>query len=126
MLPTRQRETVAVIGASPKPERYSHTAMRMLREYGHQPVPINPGFSEILGERCYPSLADVPVPIDTVTLYVGRPRSARMVDQIMAVKPRRIIMNPGAENDDLAEAAHANGIEVIEGCTLVMLRGGTF
>ena len=119
-------QTVAVIGASPKPERYSHAAIRMLREYGHRPIPINPAFEEILGERCYASIADVPVAIDTVTLYVGRSRSRRMADQIAAAKPRRIIMNPGAENDDLAAAAEQSGIEVVEGCTLVMLRSGTF
>ena len=122
----RKGETVAVLGASPKPDRYAHMAMQMLREYGHRPVPINPAFPEILGEKCYRSIADIPTSIDSVTLYLRQSRSALLIDEIVSAKPRRIIMNPGAENAQLAAAAQAEGIEVIEGCTLVMLRSGRF
>ena len=100
--------------------------MKMLREYGHRAIPINPAFEEVLGEKCYPKIADAPKPIDTVTMYVGKHRSDPLIDEIIAAKPRRIIMNPGAENEDLAGKARAAGIEVVEGCTLVMLRTGNF
>lgn len=98
----------------------------MLREYGHCPVPVNPGFSEIEKVRCYPRIGDVPDKIDTVTLYIGKARSDRLIGEILTAKPRRIIMNPGAENADLATRAEERGIVVVEGCTLVMLRSGTF
>ena len=119
-------ETVVVLGASPKPDRYAYRAMEMLREYGHHAIPVNPAFPEILGERCYPSIADVPGKIDTATLYLGKARSDLLANEILASKPRRIIFNPGAENPELAARAEESGIEVIEGCTLVMLRSGTF
>jgi len=119
-------ETVAVLGASPKPERYAFKAMQLLKEYGHHPVPVNPAFDRILDEPCYPKISHVSQPIDTVTLYLGEARSNPLIDEIIAANPRRIIMNPGAENDALASKAHERGIEVIEGCTLVMLRAGTF
>ena len=119
-------KTVAVIGASPKPDRYAYKAFEMLREYGHRPIPVNPLFPDILGEKCYPKISDAPGPIDTVTLYLGAERSNPLIDQIIAAKPRRIIMNPGAENPELAERAGEAGIEVVEGCTLVMLRTGQF
>ena len=119
-------ETVAILGASPKPDRYAYRAFEMLREYGHHPVPINPAFDDILGEKCYPKISDAPKPIDTVTMYLGAARSQPLVDEIIAAKPRRIIMNPGAENPVLAEKAEAAGIEVVEGCTLVMLGTGQF
>ncbi|HEY2140148.1 MAG TPA: CoA-binding protein [Chthoniobacterales bacterium] len=119
-------ETVAILGASPKPERYAYKAFEMLREYGHRPIPINPAFPEILGEKCYPSLTDAPQPIDTVTIYLGQTRSEPLVDEIIGAQPRRIIMNPGAENPALAKKAEDAGIEVVEGCTLVMLRTGQF
>jgi hypothetical protein len=122
----RQIETVAILGASPKPDRYAHKALELLHEYGHRTVPINPAFEEILGEKCYPSIADAPGPIDTVTLYLGQARSNPLIDEIIAAKPRRIIMNPGAENAALAQKAEEAGIEVVEGCTLVMLRTGQF
>lgn len=119
-------QTVAVLGASPKPERYAYKAMELLREYGHHAVPVNPAFEQVLGQPCYPNIAAVPKSIDTVTLYLGEARSHPLMKEIIAAKPRRIIMNPGAENDALADKARAAGIEVIYGCTLVMLRAGTF
>jgi predicted CoA-binding protein len=123
---SKSAETVAILGASPKPDRYAYRAFEMLRQYGHRPVPINPAFDDILGEKCYPTIADVPKPIDTVTMYLGAARSNPLIEEILAAKPQRIIMNPGAENPTLAEKADAAGIEVIEGCTLVMLGTGQF
>src|SRR3982751_6632830 len=96
-------ETVAVLGASPKPDRYAYRAMKMLREHGHRPIPVNPAFDEILDEKCYPHLGDAPGPIDTITMYLGKQRSDPLIPEILAAKPRRIIMNPGAENAELAE-----------------------
>jgi predicted CoA-binding protein len=119
-------ETVAILGASPKPDRYAYRAFEMLREYGHRPIPVNPAFDDILGEKCYPKISDAPEAIDTVTLYLGAARSNPLIDEIVAAKPRRIIMNPGAENSALADKAEAAGIEVVEGCTLVMLQTGQF
>ncbi len=115
-----------MLGASPKADRYAYKAMQMLKEYGHRPVPVNPAFNEILGEKCHRSISDVPEKIDTATLYLGEARSVPLIPEILAAKPRRIIMNPGVENDTLAAEAEKQGIEVVYGCTLVMLRSGTF
>lgn len=87
---------------------------------------MNPAYDEVLGEKCYPRVSDVPEKIDTVTLYLGKGRSDPLMNEIVDLAPRRIIMNPGAENADLADKARERGIEVIEGCTLVMLRSGQF
>ena len=122
----RSVETVAILGASPKPDRYAYQALQLLREYGHRPLPINPAYKEILGEKCYPTITEAPGPIDTVTLYLGQARSNALIDEIIKARPRRIIMNPGAENGSLTARAEEAGIEVIEGCTLVMLRTGQF
>lgn len=119
-------EIVAVLGASPKPDRYAFRAMEMLRQHGHRAVPVNPTFEEVLGEKCYRSIADVAGPIDTVTMYLGKQRSDPLIGEIVGAKPRRIIMNPGAENDDLAAKAEAAGIEVDYACTLVLLQTGGF
>jgi predicted CoA-binding protein len=119
-------QTVAILGASPKPDRYAYKAFEMLRQHGHRPIPINPAFAEIQDEKCFPKISDAPKPIDTVTLYLGEARSNPLIDEIIEAKPRRIIMNPGAENFALAEKAEAAGIEVVEGCTLVMLQTGQF
>ena len=117
---------VAILGASPKSDRYANKAMQLLAEYGYRAIPINPAFDEILGVKCYPSIADVPGKVDTATIYLSQARSDPLIDEIIDVRPRRIIMNPGAENENLAAKARARGIEVVEGCTLVMLRTGQF
>ena len=119
-------KTVVVLGATPKTDRYAWKAMQMLKEYGHRRIPVNPAFPEVDGERCFASIGDVGEPVDTVTLYLSAARSEPLISEIIQAKPRRIIMNPGAESDLLAEEARANRIEVVEGCTLVMLRAGTF
>lgn len=125
LIPEEKRK-VAVLGASPNPERYSNQAVRLLARYDYRPIPVNPAFEEIEGLPCFPNLAAIGEPVHTITLYVGPARSTSLMEEILAAGPRRIIMNPGAENDALAEAASSAGIEVVEGCTLVMLRTGLF
>ena len=119
-------KNVVVLGATPKEDRYAFLAMQKLKAHGHRAIPVNPAFNEVLGEPCYKSIADVAEPIDTLTMYVGAARSEPLIPEIIKAHPRRIIFNPGAENDHLATAAEAEGIEVIHGCTLVMLQTGTF
>ena len=63
---------------------------------------------------------------ETITLYLSAARSTPLIDEILKAKPRRIIFNPGAENEDLAKAASARGIDIVYGCTLAMVGSGTF
>ncbi len=119
-------KTVLVLGATPKTDRYAYLAMSRLQSAGHKAIPVNPAFTEVLGEKCYASVSKVSEPIDTITMYLGAARSEPLIDEILQAKPRRIIFNPGAENDHLETAARAQGIEVVRGCTLVMLASGVF
>ena len=64
--------------------------------------------------------------VDTVTLYVGSERQTPYYEYLLRLKPRRIIFNPGTEHPDLAAHAQAQGIETVEGCTLVMLSIGAY
>ncbi len=122
----QEKRNVAVLGASPKPDRYSNQAVRLLAKLDYRPLPVNPAFGEIEGMTCFPNIGAINEPVHTVTLYLGASRSTPLIDEIVAAQPQRIIMNPGAENDELAAAASGAGIEVVEGCTLVMLRTGLF
>ena len=125
LIPAEKRN-VAVLGASQKPERYSNQAVRLLADFDYRPIPVNPAFEEIEGLRCFRRLADIGETLHTVTIYLGAARSTPLIDEILATNPQRIILNPGAENEELAAAASGAGIEVVEGCTLVMLRAGLF
>ncbi|UCC45868.1 MAG: CoA-binding protein [Candidatus Zixiibacteriota bacterium] len=118
--------TVAVLGASPKEERYSFKAMKMLTEHGHRPVPVHPSGHEVLGQAAVASLDDVPRPVDTLTMYVGPAVSDGEYHRIIRLKPRRVVFNPGAENSTLARKLEEAGIEVVEACTLVLLQTGQF
>ncbi len=118
---------VAVLGASPKPDRYSNKAVRLLVEHGHEVFPVNPGYDQIEGLPAVRSVSELmPGSVDTLTVYVGPDRSAELAEDMLLLKPRRVIFNPGAENRDLAEALRAADIEVLEACTLVLLNTGQF
>jgi len=117
---------VVILGASPKVERYANRAQRLLMEGGYQVVPVHPKIPEIEGVAVIHDLAAVPQPVHTLTMYVGPERSASMADAIVGLKPARVIFNPGSESPALQERLRAAGTEVIEGCTLVMLRTGQF
>lgn len=116
----------AVLGASPKSDRYSNKAIRMLRDYGHEVIPVHPTLKQIEGLNVVASINAIQQPVDTLTLYVGPDRSEAMTADILALRPRRVIMNPGSESDNLKVKLSEAGVEVVEGCTLVMLRTGQF
>ena len=117
---------VAVLGASTNEERYSFKAVQMLKEHGFSPVPVHPAGHVVINIQAVKSLEDITGEIDTLTMYVGEKISSQQFDNILELNPRRVIFNPGAENKELAEKLRENGIEVVEACTLVMLRTEQF
>jgi len=119
-------QTVAVLGASNNPERYSNMAVRRLREAGHHVIPVNPALSEIEGLPVAKSLGEIKEPVDTLTLYVGPQRLAALTDELLRLAPKRVIFNPGTESPELAAALDRAGITHLEACTLVMLQTGQF
>ena len=94
-----KRHTVAVLGASDKRERYSNKAVRLLVQHGHRVIPVHPRLEEIEGLTVVHELKNIDERIDTLTMYVGELRSTALMEDIMALKPGRVIFNPGAEND---------------------------
>ena len=124
--PSASPGLVAVVGASEHPHRYAFRALHLLRENGYTPIPVSRSGTHILGFPGYPSLAAIPVPIDTVTMYVSPERQPPIIADILAVRPRRVIFNPGAENPDAYPALAQAGVEAVEACTLVLLTTGQF
>src|SRR5206468_11450792 len=100
---------VAVIGASNKPDRYSHQAVKLLIEKGHQVYPVHQRIKAIDGMPVYPSIKDIHDPVDTVSMYVAADVSSALGNDIIAKKPRRIIFNPGAENPELETRVREQG-----------------
>ncbi len=114
-----------VLGASPNPERYGNKAARKLKAYGHEVVAVGKRESKIDDIQI---LKEFPKSenIDTVTLYLNPDNQKEYYEKIIALHPKRIIFNPGTENEELEDLAKENGIETVEGCTLVMLSTGEF
>lgn len=120
------KQKVAILGASQNPERYSYKALKMLQQYGHTPILVNPGIQDVEGLTVLESLKEISGDVDTLTMYVGPQRSSRLLSEILTLNPKRVIFNPGSENSELEKALKDSGIEVVEGCTLVMLRTNQF
>lgn len=117
---------VAIVGASNKPERYSYKAVMLLKEKGHTPYPIHPALREIEQIPVFASLSQVPVPLDVVSVYLSHANQRRIEQDILHCGARRVIFNPGSENPELSERLRAVGTEVMNACTLVLLKTGQF
>ncbi len=116
---------VAILGASNKEERYSHQALLLLKQYGHEAFPIHPSLNQIEDVRVYQNLAALP-DFHTMTFYVGASRSEEMQEEILKLNFKRAIFNPGSENPKLQSLLEKKGVEVVVGCTLVMLKTNQF
>ncbi|MFP5384605.1 MAG: CoA-binding protein [Bacteriovoracia bacterium] len=120
-------EVVAVIGASSDTKRYAYKAMEMLENFGHTPIPVHPREEEVRGHKVIHNLGDLAgQKIDTITVYVNPAISDKYEKDMIAVHPKRVIFNPGAENPRLTKSLEANGIEVENACTLVLLQTKQF
>ncbi len=114
-----------VVGASAKPERYAYKATVMLREYNHEVYPF--GLKEgVIEKNKIETTWPVDTAFDTVTLYLNKQNQKEYIDKIIALKPKRVIFNPGTENTEFENALKEKGIEPLEACTLVLLRTGQF
>ncbi|MCG6966867.1 MAG: CoA-binding protein [Chromatiaceae bacterium] len=117
---------VAVLGASPKPARYANQCIRLLKQHGYHITPIHPRFEEVEALPVAHSLDAIPDPVDTLTLYVGPQLLEPQADDIVRLKPGRVIFNPGTESRLVQTRLDRAGIEWFEACTLVMIRTGQF
>jgi uncharacterized protein len=114
-----------VLGASQNPSRYSNLAIRKLTSHHHPVVAVGRREGEVNGIPIHKEKI-VSDDIDTVTLYLNPHNQVEYYDYIMGLKPKRIIFNPGTENDELIKMAEENKIEPFLGCTLVMLSTGQY
>ena len=119
------KKKTLVLGASDNPSRYSYLAVQRLRSLGHPVVAVGKKNARV---------ADVEIEkekkefdnIDTVTLYLNPFHQQGFYDYILSLEPKRIIFNPGAENEELANLAARHNIKAIEACTLVLLSTGQY
>ncbi len=110
-------KTIAMVGASEKENRPSYFAFKYLLERGYTMIPVNPGHAghEMLGQRIYAKLSDIPVPIDMVDIFRGSQYALGIVQEALTLAPRPAViwMQLGVRNDEAAALAEANGMKVV-------------
>lgn len=119
-------QTVVVLGASPKPGRFAYKALVKLKQAGYTVLPVHPKAESIENIKVFSTLEAIDQPVDTMTLYVGPARMISQVETVCALKPTRVIFNPGTESDDIQQRFEQAGIECVIDCTLIMLDENRF
>lgn len=119
----RKYRTVAVVGLSPDPERYSHRVAKYLQEHGYRIIPVNPNVKEVLGEKSYPDLCAVPEPVEVVDIF-RRPHDVpRVVAGAIYVKAKVVWMQLGIIHEAAARRAREAGMAVVmDRCMMVELK----
>ena len=105
--------TIAVVGLSPRPERPSHRVARRLQAWGYRVIPVRPAVTEVLGEKAYPCLADVPGQIDLVDVFRAAAQVGPLVEQCIALGLPALWLQQGIVNEPAAERARAAGMVVV-------------
>lgn len=121
---SESKKTV-IIGASDNSSRYSYLAANRLVAHGHEVIPIGIKHGRVAGLDI---ITEHPVleAVDTITMYINPQRQPAYYDYILSLHPKRVIFNPGTENEELEELLQQQGIQTMEACTLVMLNTGQY
>ena len=109
----RTVKTIAVVGLSPQPERPSYRVAQSMQRYGYRIVPVRPGIGEVLGEKAYPSLADIPFKVDLVDVFRAAEHVPAIVEQALALHLPAIWIQEGIVHDAAAQRAQAGGMTVV-------------
>jgi len=113
-------KTIAVVGLSSNPMRPSHGVTEYMQGAGYRIIPVNPNEMEVLGEKCYARLEDVPEKIDIVNVFRRAEEVPPVVESAIRIGAKVVWMQMGVENEEAAEKARAAGLMVIEdACILV-------
>lgn len=104
---------VAVVGLSADPQRSSNQVARYLQQHGYRIVPVHPGCEEVLGEKCYPSLKDIPFPVEVVDIFRKVEAIPEVVDEAIAVRAKVVWMQLGLEEPEAARKAREAGLQVV-------------
>ncbi len=119
------QKSTLVLGASEKEDRYSNRAIKDLRQSQHSVYAIG-ARKGMVDDTSIETTLIYPNELDTITLYLSPERQIPYYNYILELKPKRIIFNPGTENEELQLMAEQAGIKTLEACTLVLLRTGQY
>ena len=110
----KQYKTIAVVGLSANWHRPSSFAAKYMQEHGYRVIPVNPMYKEVLGEKCYPSLRDIPDKVDIVDCFRKSEDIEPIADEAIAIGAKVLWMQIGVMNEKAAEKARKAGLEVVD------------
>jgi predicted CoA-binding protein len=105
--------TIAVVGLSANPRRPSHGVARYLQRVGYRIIPVNPNLEEVLGERAYPTLREIPQPVDVVDVFRRSEFVGPIVDDAIAIKATAVWLQDGVFDEEAAARARGAGLDVV-------------
>ncbi|MBA2690797.1 MAG: CoA-binding protein [Burkholderiales bacterium] len=108
-----QTRVIAVVGLSANPQRPSHSVAQYLLANGYQIIPVNPAYNEVLGQKCYASLTDIPQPVDMVDCFRRSTEILPIAEAAIAIGAKTLWMQIGVVNEAAAEKARAAGLQVV-------------
>lgn len=111
--------SIAIVGASTDRRKYGNKAVRAFKQGGWTVYPVNPGAAEVEGIPAFRSVAEIPGPVDRVSMYVPAPTGLAMLPDIAAKGPAEFFLNPGSESPELVAAARALGLNPLLACSIV-------
>lgn len=117
-----RRNVFAVVGASRDPQKYGHRVYSDLKNAGYRVYPVNPNAQEVLGDKCYPSLEELPASPDVVVTVVPPHITERMVEECRRLGVRKVWMQPGSESERAIEYCERNNIAVVHGVCIMVER----
>lgn len=109
----REVKTIAVVGLSPRTECPSYRVSRAMQGFGYRIVPVRPAVTEVLGEKAYARLSDIPFPVDLVDVFRNADEVGPIVDECIALGVKRLWLQDGVVNEEAARKARAAGITVV-------------
>ncbi len=110
----REAETIAVVGASNDPEKYSHEVASYLKEQGYRIIPVNPTEEEVLGERAYDTVDQIPQKIDVVDVFLPPEKTPQIAEDAVRAGAKVLWLQEGIENQEARRVAEEGGLAYVE------------
>jgi uncharacterized protein len=110
----RESTTIAVVGASRHPEKVAHSVPRQILRYGWTVIPVNPHATELWGQTCYATLADIPVPVDMVNVFRPSGDTPEIARQAVAIGAKALWLQQGIASEEARKIAEDAGLDYVE------------
>jgi hypothetical protein len=118
---TMKLKNWAVVGATPKKNRFGYKIVKKLKENNYNIFPVNPKFEEIAGLKCYDNLSSIEQKIDVVDMVVNPKQGIKIMEEIKKLKIKYVWLQPGTRSDEIRDFAAQNNIKLIENCIYASL-----